>query len=195
MHTGKNRIVYTSLFACLFTVLTALVACNSADDKTAGSTTDTAVSKSGDTVTMKASDTATDKMAKKVRKGKASVVMIGTNNEKMEKDNEGVYSRAETEPQYPGGQSALATYVENNINYPQQAVDGNIAGTVKISFVVDETGKVSKAHVVGDKVGYGLDEEALKVVNNMPSWTPGKVKGKNVKTRLQLPITFQVSES
>jgi len=54
-------------------------------------------------------------------------------------------------------------------------------------------GKVINAHLMGnEKVGNGLDEEALRVVNNMPAWKPGKVKGKNVKTRLELPISFQL---
>ncbi len=96
-------------------------------------------------------------------------------------------------PEYPGGESALSQYVENHLDYPQQALDDNKEGTVKVSFVVDENGKVSDPVVIGNKVGDGLDEEAIRVINNMPKWKPGMVKGKNVKTRLDLPITFQVA--
>lgn len=114
------------------------------------------------------------------------------NTVKIEKDREGVYTRAEAMPEFPGGQAALDDYVNNNIEYPQQAIDNNTSGTIKVSFVVDEQGKVQSAHVIGSPLGNGLDEQALRVVSNMPTWKPGKVKGKNVKTRLELPIAFQV---
>jgi TonB family protein len=135
------------------------------------------------------------KTAKTVhKKGKTSIMMPMGNKEKMMMDKEGVYNNAEVMPEFPGGQDALANYVNNHIEYPQQAIDRNTTGTVKVSFVVDEKGKVTKAQLMnanGEKVGNGLDEEALRVVNTMPAWKPGKVKGKTVKTRLELPITFQ----
>ncbi|HEY4288486.1 MAG TPA: TonB family protein [Puia sp.] len=127
------------------------------------------------------------------RKGKMSIKMPAINNtEKMAMDKDGVYNWAEAAPEFPGGQNALDNYVNNNIDYPAKAIDDNTTGTVRVSFVVDEHGKVSRAHIVGNKLGNGLDEQALKVVNNMPAWKPGKVHGKNVKTRLELPIAFQV---
>jgi len=106
---------------------------------------------------------------------------------------EGVYNSAEVMPAFPGGNDGLSSYVNEHLQYPQRAIDDNTAGTVKVSFVVDEKGKVINAHLMGnEKVGNGLDEEALRVVNTMPAWKPGKVKGKNVKTRLELPISFQL---
>ena len=111
----------------------------------------------------------------------------------MVKDKEGVYNKAQVMPQFPGGQNALATYVNNHVEYPQQAIDNNTTGTVMVSFVVDEKGKVTDAHVIGNQLAKdGLNLEAVRVVNNMPDWKPGKVKGKNVKTRLELPINFQL---
>jgi len=133
------------------------------------------------------------------KKGKASVAMsdnsagTGSSADKMTMDKEGVYNRATVMPEFPGGQNALATYVNDHVDYPQSAIDDNTAGTVRVSFVVDENGKVQHAQIVGgQKVGKGLDEEAIRVVNNMPNWKPGKVKGHNVKTRLELPINFQL---
>ncbi|HWB92828.1 MAG TPA: energy transducer TonB, partial [Puia sp.] len=73
----------------------------------------------------------------------------------------------------------------------QKAIDDDVSGVVHVSFIIDETGHVTKAKVMdAAKPADGLDEEALRVVRNMPSWTPGKVKGKNVKTRMELPISF-----
>ncbi len=59
---------------------------------------------------------------------------------------------------------------------------------------MDKNGKVMlDIHLMGDKkVGDGLDDQAVKVISNMPDWTPGKVKGKNVSTRLELPISFEL---
>jgi len=104
-----------------------------------------------------------------------------------------VYGSAETAPQFPGGQPALDKYINNNVNYPQQAIDDDMSGIVHVSFIVDEQGKVTKAKVLDPaNVGDGLDQEALRVVKAMPSWKPGKVNGKKVRTRMELPISFQV---
>ncbi len=104
-----------------------------------------------------------------------------------------VYGKAETAPQFPGGQPALDKYITNNVNYPQQAIDDDMSGVVHVSFIIDEQGNVTKAKVLDPAtVGDGLDQEALRVVKAMPSWKPGKVNGKKVRTRMELPISFQV---
>jgi periplasmic protein TonB len=141
-----------------------------------------------------AADSASAKTTKPLaKKRKTTVVMPMGGNDQVVKDKEGVYTNAEVMPAFPGGSDGLSGYVNDHIQYPQHAIDNNTAGTVKVSFVVDEKGKVIDAHVMGnEKVGNGLDEEALRVVNSMPAWKPGKVKGKNVKTRLELPISFQL---
>lgn len=127
------------------------------------------------------------------RKARTTISIPAENKDRMVKDKEGVYNKAQVMPQFPGGQDALANYVNNHVEYPQQAIDNNTTGTVMVSFVVDERGKVKDARVIGNQMPKdGLSQEALRVVNNMPDWRPGKVKGKNVKTRLELPINFQL---
>ncbi len=132
----------------------------------------------------------------KKRKGVASASVSADNSAtvKIQKDKDGVYSRAETMPEYPGGESALSKFVETNITYPQNAVDQNTEGTVNVSFVVDEKGKVVNPVATGKTAGGGLDEEAVKIIKQMPAWKPGTVKGKAVKTRLLLPVTFKLSD-
>ncbi len=104
-----------------------------------------------------------------------------------------IYSAAEVAPKFPGGQNGLDNYINNHVNYPQQALDNDVSGIVRISFVVDEQGNVTKAKVMdAPKGAEDLDKEALRVVNSMPGWTPGKVSGKSVKVRMELPISFQV---
>lgn len=175
-----------------------MIACNSDDYRSSDSKNSSDSSSiSGGNINSadSAANTAASKTAKAVhKKGKTSVMMPMGNKEKMVMDREGVYNNAEVMPEFPGGQDALANYVNNHVEYPQQAVDDNTTGTVKVSFVIDEKGKVTGAQLMngnGGKIGNGLDEEALRVVNDMPAWKPGKVKGKSVKTRLELPITFQ----
>ncbi|HEY4108169.1 TonB family protein [Puia sp.] len=98
-----------------------------------------------------------------------------------------------TAPEFPGGQKALDSYVNDHINYPQGAIDNDVSGIVRVSFVVDEHGKITKAKIISpQKLGEGLDEEALRVVSTMPEWKPATLHGKRVKTRLELPISFQV---
>jgi protein TonB len=128
----------------------------------------------------------------KKRKGRASAMFNAGNALKAEKDKDGIYSKAEQMPEYPGGQKALSSFVENNISYPQDAVDQNTEGTVYVSFVIDEKGKVIKPMVTGKSAGHSLDDEAVKVVKQMPAWKPGLVRGKPVKTRLSLPVTFKL---
>lgn len=130
-------------------------------------------------------------MAKKGHKGQ---VRMAVRNErmtgKMEEDKNGVYNYAEIKPMYPGGEKNLEDFVQNHIQYPQDAVDNGVEGTVTVTFAVDENGKVYSPSIKGDRLGYGLDDEAMKVVEMMPKWTPGRIKGKNVKTYYDLPITF-----
>lgn len=130
--------------------------------------------------------------AKKGMKGTVRTTIpakkAGTNVE--ETDSEGYYTNVV--PAYPGGESALSNFFQNNIEYPQDAADNGVEGTVEISFLVDETGKVSSPMTTGPRMGYGLEEEALRVFYKMPKWMPGSLKGKNVKTRFTLPVTFQL---
>lgn len=130
--------------------------------------------------------------AKKGMKGKVTVVeaAVPKPTGKMEADNAGVYSNVEIIPSFPGGYKGLQKYFDDNLEYPVEATNDGVEGTVNISFVVDENGKLTSPKIIGDKVGYGLEEEALRVVNKMPVWNPGKLKGKNVKTSFTLPVRF-----
>jgi len=191
---NKNKITRVLLIAAVS--MGALAACTDQGDKTSDrspmitDTTATARSSTSEYTTKKASSSSTT-VAK--RKARTTISTPAANEDRMVRDKEGVYNKAQVMPQFPGGQKALATYVNNHVEYPQQAIDNNTTGTVMVSFVVDERGKIKDAHVIGSQMPKdGLDQEALRVVNNMPDWRPGKVRGKNVKTRLELPINFQL---
>ena len=130
--------------------------------------------------------------AKKGLRGKVTITEPPAKKGAMEADNSGVYSNVEVTPSFPGGYKGLQNYFDKNLAFPEEASSEGVEGTVNVSFVVDETGKLSATQVIGDRMGYGLETEALRVVNKMPTWTPGKLKGKNVKTRFNLPVHFQL---
>ena len=102
---------------------------------------------------------------------------------------EKIFTIVEEMPEFPGGQEALFKYLGKSIDYPQMAADAGIQGVVYVTFVVDNDGKVKGARVLKG-IGGGCDEEALRVVNNMPKWSPGKQRGKSVKVQYNLPIRF-----
>ena len=114
---------------------------------------------------------------------------------KMEKDKSGYYNRTEVLPTFIDGQNTMENYIINSIEYPQDAIDNNMEGVVNVKFGVDENGNISNVSTIGNKIGYGLEEEAIRVVSKMPKWTPGQVKGKNVKTWRTLPINYRLQEN
>ncbi|MBD2704904.1 TonB family protein [Spirosoma sp. BT702] len=95
----------------------------------------------------------------------------------------------EQQPEFPGGMDALRSFLSKNLNYPRAAASAGVSGRVYISFVVNTDGSLTDVHVLKG-VGFGCDEEALRVVNKMPTWRPGKQSGRTVRVKYNLPITF-----
>ncbi len=93
-------------------------------------------------------------------------------------------------PEFAGGQEALLRYLRSHLRYPGAALAEGIGGRVFLSFVVQADGTISDVTVLKG-LGYGLDEEAQRVVRQMPSWTPGYQSKHAVPVRFTLPITFQ----
>ena len=105
-------------------------------------------------------------------------------------DDDKVYDIVEQQPEFPGGPSAMAKWLGDNIKYPVEAAKKGIEGRVIVQFVVGSDGTVSDA-VVRRSVDPLLDAEALRVINAMPAWTPGKQDGKPVAVRYTIPVTFR----
>lgn len=95
------------------------------------------------------------------------------------------------EPEFVGGKPELQRYIDANLRYPQQAKTARKEGVVYVSFTVTETGKVTNAKIVRS-VGMGCDEEALRLVNEMPVWTPGKEDGKVKALPVVIPVAFRL---
>ncbi|GAB3703325.1 energy transducer TonB [Spirosoma flavus] len=96
---------------------------------------------------------------------------------------------AEQQPEFPGGMDALRSFLGKNLKYPRAAASAGVSGRVYISFVVNTDGSLTDVQVLKG-VGFGCDEEALRVVNKMPAWRPGKQSGRTVRVKYNLPITF-----
>lgn len=97
-------------------------------------------------------------------------------------------------PEFPGGQNALTTYLVNNIKYPDSARKKGKQGIVYVQFVVSKTGVISNVKVLkGVAGGSELNDEAVRVVKQMPAWKPGTKDGKPIAVKMILPIRFMLS--
>lgn len=111
----------------------------------------------------------------------------------VEKAEEMIFTAVERMPEYKGGIRALGEYLNKNLKFPSQAQRAGVGGKVFVSFVVTGDGSISQLSVAKG-IGFGCDEEALRVVSKMPNWIPGKQSGRAVSVRFTLPITFQIME-
>ncbi|GAB4035727.1 energy transducer TonB [Spirosoma jeollabukense] len=107
-----------------------------------------------------------------------------------------IESKAETEfviveqqPEFPGGMEALRIFLGNNLHYPRAAASAGVSGRVYVSFVVNTDGSLTDLQVLKG-IGFGCDEEAIRVMQKMPRWKPGKQSGRAVRVKFNLPISF-----
>ena len=114
--------------------------------------------------------------------------VIETEEEEEEEEAQ-VFFIVEDMPEFPGGELALRKYIANAIKYPVIAQENGIQGKVYVTFVVDKDGSISDARIARG-VDPSLDKEALRVVNTLPKWKPGKQRGKPVRVSYTVPINF-----
>jgi len=94
-------------------------------------------------------------------------------------------------PEFTGGAKAWSKYMERNLRYPSRAQEEGAAGKVFVSFVVEKDGSITDVSVIKG-IGFGCDEEAIKVIKKSPLWKPGKNKGVPVRVRYNMAINFQM---
>jgi len=112
---------------------------------------------------------------------------------KEEEATEEIFVVVEEQPEFPGGQAALMKFLSDNIRYPVIAQENGIQGRVICSFVVEKDGSITDVQVVRG-VDPSLDKEAVRVIQSMPKWKPGKQRGKPVRVRFTLPIVFRLQQ-
>ncbi len=102
-----------------------------------------------------------------------------------------IFTVVEQMPMYPGGDAALMQYLSSNIKYPTVAAENGVQGRVVVGFVVEKDGSITDVNVMRS-VDPSLDREAMRVVKNMPRWTPGKQNGSAVRVKYQVPVMFRL---
>lgn len=100
-----------------------------------------------------------------------------------------IFTVVESMPEFPGGAGKMMEFIAKNIKYPAMARESGIQGRVFVNFVVEPNGSVSNVKVLRG-IGGGCDEEAIRVVESMPKWTPGRQRGKAVRVSFNLPVRF-----
>ena len=113
--------------------------------------------------------------------------------EKKDDDNK-IFEKVEVEASFKGGEGAWRKYLERNLNASTPVDNGAPEGnyTVVVQFIVDKEGNISDVKA-NTNHGYGMEEEAVKVIRRGPPWVPAVQNGRNVKAYRKQPITFQVA--
>ena len=112
-------------------------------------------------------------------------------NTDLQKKNKEVFIVVEQMPEFPGGDQAARKFIAQQIKYPMEALKGGINGKVVVTFVVNSNGKVENAKIARG-IDPALDAEAIRVVNSMPDWKPGKQRGQAVDVAYNMPIEFKL---
>lgn len=158
---------------------------------------------------------AAESMIEQQKKGKSAKItkkaMTKKKATRVKKDETSCFSKVDEMPQFKGGSKAWQDYLYDNVRYPKVASDYAVGGRVVVSFTINADGSISEAKVVDNATTYmpvakhaakpdekkiaeakeALANEALRVVNTMPAWTPAKQKGKPVKVTMYAPILFR----
>lgn len=109
----------------------------------------------------------------------------------VSKKNQKVFDVVEQMPEYPGGMQAMFKYMADNMKYPADAEKQKVEGRVLVQFIVETDGSVSNTEVL-TRVFPSLDAEAVRVINKMPKWIPGKQNGKVVRVKYVIPVNFRL---
>lgn len=110
------------------------------------------------------------------------------------KDTTTIFTAVEQQAEFPGGMSAFAKYLQDNLKYPEAAQKANVEGKIYIQFVINTDGSVENFEVLKSTENESLDNEALRVLKSIPKWVAGKQSGKNVRSRFTIPINFQLAK-
>lgn len=104
---------------------------------------------------------------------------------------EEVFMVAEQMPEFPGGMKELLKFLQDNLKYPENAMKNNVQGRVIVQFVVEKDGTLTEFKVARS-VDPDLDAEALRVLQTMPKWKPGMQRGKIVRVKFTVPVSFKL---
>lgn len=121
--------------------------------------------------------------------GEGNLLLVKKAVPKILDDGEEIFFIVEQMPEFPGGEVALRKHIATNVVYPEAALEEGKQGKVYVTFVIDKEGEVANAKIARG-VDPLLDQEALRVINSLPSWTPGIQRGVPVNVSFTVPINF-----
>jgi len=137
--------------------------------------------------------------------GKAKQAQSTTVNTKVKQAD--VYDSGDEMPRFSGcedetnpderkkcAEMQMLQHIYSNVHYPAEARDAGIEGMAVVSFIVERDGQISNIQILRS-VGYGIDEEVIRIVENMPNWTPGIHEDETVRVEFKLPIRFKLSDT
>ena len=130
-----------------------------------------------------------------VKNGNKELVAVEVKAKKPQEEEaepKGVFDVVENMPEFPGGTPEMMKYLMENVKYPKEAYEKGIQGRVLVSFIIENDGSITNAKVVKN-VSDELDAEAIRVIESMPKWKPGKQNGKVVRVKYTIPVTFRLS--
>jgi len=110
----------------------------------------------------------------------------------IEEDNT-AFLTVEVQPSFIGGNSEMYKFLGKNLKYPTAAQRANIQGIVFLSFIVEKDGSITDIETMKG-IGFGCDEEAMRVVKLMPKWIAGKQNGRNVRVKFTIPVFFRLDD-
>lgn len=111
--------------------------------------------------------------------------------EPEENDELKIFVSVEKMPEFKGGLADMYKYLSSNIKYPIMAKEAGIEGIVHLTFIVDEKGEIEDVRILRG-IGGGCDEEAIRVIKNMPKWSAGEQRGNKVKVQFNMPVKFDL---
>lgn len=128
-----------------------------------------------------------------VRLGSSSSEPISgfVNVRKPQDNGDTIFTTVEQTPEFIGGLGELYNYIGNNLKYPEKAVKGKQEGRVFVRFVVEKDGSIGAVELLKG-IGLGCDEEAMRVLSEMPKWKPGMQSGQPVRVYYTMPISFRL---
>ena len=117
--------------------------------------------------------------------------IVAVEEEEVEDDQP--FLRAETMPSFQGGDlNTFRKWVQDNVRFPQIALENGIQGRVTLSFVIEKDGRLTNIQVLQNTRPFA-SEEAIRVLNNRQKWSPGKQRNQTVRVKYTLPVDFRVA--
>lgn len=111
----------------------------------------------------------------------------------LPKNDSTIYKMVDQNPEFPGGTAEMYTFIGSNMVYPETAIRANVEGRVFVKFVVKADGSIGNIDILKG-LGFGCDQEALRVINLMPKWKPGYQNGEKVNVYYTMPVVFRLNE-